>query len=112
MIEPVKVSAPMAAPSDISIRLAGWISWAVPMPKASGANSAPAATSTAARPTSEWKKATSCGILVISIRRASSAPKPPPRPRPKITSSQPPKPEGERKASVVTMAMAMPIMPN
>ena len=32
------------------------------MPKAWGANSAPAATSTAARPTSEWKKATSCGI--------------------------------------------------
>ncbi len=111
MIEPVKVSAPIAAPSDISIRLAGWMSPGTPMPKACGANRAPAATSTAARPTSEWKKATSCGILVISMRRASTAPKPPPISRPKATSSQPDMPDGGRSASVVRMAIAMPIMP-
>ena len=35
--EPVKVMAPMATPSDISIRLAGAMWPGVPMPKASGA---------------------------------------------------------------------------
>ena len=35
--EPVKVSAPMASPIDISIRLAPWISPGSPMPKAAGA---------------------------------------------------------------------------
>ena len=35
MTEPVKVMAPIAAPSDISIRLAAWISPGMPMPKAS-----------------------------------------------------------------------------
>ena len=35
--EPVKVSAPMATPSDISTRLCGWMSPGVPMSKASGA---------------------------------------------------------------------------
>ena len=37
MIEPVKVTAPMATPSDISTRLAPWMSPAAPMPKAAGA---------------------------------------------------------------------------
>ena len=35
--EPVKVSAPMATPSDISTRLCGWMLPGVPMSKASGA---------------------------------------------------------------------------
>jgi hypothetical protein len=35
--EPVKVSAPIATPSDISIRLAAWIWPGLPMSKASGA---------------------------------------------------------------------------
>ncbi len=35
--EPVKVSAPMATPSDISTRLCAWILPGVPMSKASGA---------------------------------------------------------------------------
>ena len=35
--EPEKVMAPMAAPNDISIRLAVWMAPGVPMPKASGA---------------------------------------------------------------------------
>ena len=37
-----------------------------------------AATSTAARPTSEWKAATSCGMAVMAMRRAVTAPMPPP----------------------------------
>ena len=37
MIEPVKVTAPMATPSDISIRLWPWIAPSLPMPKAAGA---------------------------------------------------------------------------
>ena len=37
IIEPVKVMAPMATPSDISIRLWLWIAPSVPMPKAAGA---------------------------------------------------------------------------
>ena len=39
-----------------------------------GIEKAAAATSTAARPTSEWKAATSCGIAVIAIRRAVTKP--------------------------------------
>ena len=35
--EPVKVTAPMATPSDISIRLWPWIAPSLPMPKAAGA---------------------------------------------------------------------------
>ena len=35
--EPVKVMAPMATPSDISIRLWPWMAPSVPMPKAAGA---------------------------------------------------------------------------
>ena len=50
----------------------------VPMPNASGAFSAPAATKTAARPTSEWNAATSWGSAVIWMRRATTAPTAPP----------------------------------
>jgi hypothetical protein len=35
--EPVNVNAPMATPSDISIRLCAWMLPGVPIPKASGA---------------------------------------------------------------------------
>ena len=41
-----------------------------------------AATSTAARPTSEWNAATSCGMAVMAMRRAITAPMPPPMARP------------------------------
>ena len=37
MTEPVKVMAPMAMPSDISMRLAKWTAPGSPMPKAPGA---------------------------------------------------------------------------
>ena len=66
MMLPVKVMAPIATPSDISSRLAVPIRLLLPaMPNAAGAYSAPAATNTAASPTSEWKAATSSGIIVI-----------------------------------------------
>ena len=44
------------------------------MPNASGAFSAAAATNTAARPTSEWNAATSCGSAVIWMRSATTVP--------------------------------------
>src|SRR6202051_2897602 len=82
------------------------------MPNAAGAYSAPAATSTAAMPTSEWKAATSSGIEVIGTRRAITAPMPPPSPRPATTRIQAPAPAGGCEASVVRIAITMPAMPN
>ena len=70
--------APIASPSDISIRLCVWTLPSVPMPNASGAFSAAAATNTAARPTSEWNAATSCGSAVIWMRSATKVPIAPP----------------------------------
>jgi hypothetical protein len=111
MIEPVNVTAPIASPIDISMMLPGWMTPTSSMPKASGAYSAPAATRTAARPTSEWNIATSCGIAVICTVRARHAPMPPPMAMPKMMSSQEIALEGGRSASVVTTAIAMPSMP-
>ncbi len=75
MTEPEKVIAPIAAPSVISIRLTVRMLPSAPrMPKASGLRKAATATSTAARPTSEWKAATNCGIAVIAMRRAVTRP--------------------------------------
>ncbi len=110
--EPVKVMAPMATPSDISIRLWAWIAPSTPMPKADGAYSAPAATSTAAMPTSEWKAATNSGIEVIGTRCAITAPMPPPSAMPSTTRPQAVASAGGCAASVVAIAIAMPIMPN
>ena len=61
----------MARPTDISTRLSVWMWCGTPMPNAAGAFSAPAATNTAARPTSEWNAATSCGSAVIAMLRAT-----------------------------------------
>src|SRR4029077_11412923 len=82
------------------------------MPRADGAESAPAPTSTAAMPTSEWKAATSSGIEVIGTRRAITAPIAAPMAMPTITSSQARPSAGGWLASVVATAIAMPIMPN
>src|SRR3984885_2675790 len=109
--DPVNVTAPMATPSDISIRLWPWMAPSTPMPNAAGAYSAPAATSTAAMPTSEWKAATSSGIEVIGTRRAITAPMPPPIAMPRITSTQAIPSAGGCDASVVATAIAMPVMP-
>ena len=77
-IEPVKVMAPMTVPSPISIRLWVLMLPGAPMPKASGETKAAAATNTAARPTSEWNAATSCGSAVIWMRSATTVPIAPP----------------------------------
>src|SRR5208282_3653928 len=82
-----------------------------PMSKAAGAYSAPAATSTAAMPTSEWKAATSSGIEVIGTRRAITAPVPPPTAMPAITRPQEIESAGGCDPSVVSTAIAMPIIP-
>ena len=109
--EPVKVMAPMAEPMDISTRLATRISPTVPMPYASGVFSAAAATRTAAIPTRLWKAATSCGIAVIGIRRAMTAPTPPPRPTPSAINPQVSPSAMSASTSVVTTAIAIPVMP-
>ena len=69
------------------------------------------ATNTAARPTSEWKAATSCGSAVISILRAVTAPMAPPIAMP-MTIRVSDRPEiRPGSISVVTMAITMPAMP-
>ena len=110
MIEPVKVTAPMATPSDISTRLAVWIGARRADAEGFRRIKAAAATSTAARPTSEWKAATSSGIAVIGMRRAITAPMPPPIQPPKIIAQVSPV-SGLATASVVSTAIAMPVMP-
>ena len=66
---------------------------------------------TAARPTRQWKAATSCGIEVMAMRRAMMAPTPPPIAKPEHDQREAAARIGVASASVVTMAMAMPIMP-
>ena len=51
MIEPEKVMAPIAAPKDISIKLASFMFPTLPRLKASGFKKADIATNTAAKPT-------------------------------------------------------------
>ena len=78
IIEPEKVIAPIAAPKDISIKLASLIFPTIPKLNASGFKNADIATKTAARPTRLWKPATSSGIAVIGILKAINAPTDPP----------------------------------
>ena len=78
IIEPENVIAPIAAPSDISIKLASLIFPTNPKLKASGFRNAEIATKTAARPTRLWNPATSSGIAVIGILKAINAPIDPP----------------------------------
>ena len=78
IIDPVKVSAPIATPNDISIKLAIFISPGEPRLKTSGFKKADIATKTAAKPTKLWNPATSSGIAVIGILKAIIAPIDPP----------------------------------
>ena len=78
IIEPEKVIAPIAAPRDISIKLASFIFPGDPKLKAPGFINAAMATNTAANPTKLWNPATSSGIAVIGILKAMKAPIPPP----------------------------------
>ncbi len=82
-----------------------------PMPNACGAKKALAATSTAARPTSEWKKATSSGIDVIGMRARSLRRCRRPMPAPIMIHDEAVKGLRRCKSSVVATATAMPIMP-
>ena len=78
IIDPEKVIAPIAAPKDISIKLASFISPDIPKLNASGFKKADVATNTAASPTRLWKPATSSGIAVMGILKAINAPIEPP----------------------------------
>tara|TARA_X000000950_G_C13873076_1_gene643722 strand:+ start:1620 stop:2114 length:495 start_codon:yes stop_codon:yes gene_type:complete len=78
IIEPVNVIAPIAAPSDISIKLAILIFPGDPRLNTSGFKKAEIATKTAAKPTKLWKPATNSGIAVIGILKAIKAPIDPP----------------------------------
>ena len=109
--EPVNVTAPTPAPMDISMRLAALMAPTVPIPYASGVYRAAAATRTAASPTRLWNAATSCGIAVIGIRRAMTAPAPPPIPTPSTIRPHVRPSAMSASTRVVTTAMAMPTIP-
>jgi membrane peptidoglycan carboxypeptidase len=96
--------------SDISSSEAALMSPGMPMPKLCGEYIAAAATNTAARPTSEWKAATSCGSEVIWMRLAMTAPIEPPMARPAMIRTKPPKSMPEFRM-VARMATPIPIMP-
>src|SRR4029078_6278031 len=64
-----------------------------------GAEKAPAATSTAAMPTSEWNAATRSGIEVIGTRRAIPAPLLAPTAKAPVTKPQTPRVAAEGKAA-------------
>jgi len=96
MIEPVKVSAPMATPSDISNQtpIYGYCR-GCRCRRRSAHRTPPPPTRTAAIPTSEWKAATSSGIEVIGTCRAITAPMAShPQHQPEITRIQEPMPCG------------------
>ncbi len=78
IIDPVKVIAPIAAPRDISIRLAIFIFPCAPKLNTVGFKNADIATNTAAKPTKLWNPATNSGIAVIGILNAIKAPIEPP----------------------------------
>ena len=111
MTEPEKVIAPMAAPSDISSIETDLIAPGSPIPNASGARNAAQAMNTAAMPTRLWNAATSCGIAVIGMRRAISAPGTAPAATATRIRTQVPKPLFSSTNSVVRTASPMPIMP-
>ena len=62
-------------------------------------------------PTSEWKAATSSGIAVIGMRRATTAPMLPPMAMPAMIIAQVSGVSGRATARVVSTAIAMPTMP-
>ena len=109
--DPVKVIAPIAAPKDISIRLAILIFPGEPKLNTSGLRKAEMATKTAARPTKLWKPATSSGIAVIGILNAINAPIDPPINK-KIIKYKNPVEKLPTDMIVTPMANAIPMIPN
>ena len=110
MIEPENVIAPIAAPKDISIKLASFIFPTYPNPKASGFKKAEIATKTAARPTRLWKPATSSGIAVMGILKAINAPTDPPIKR-KIKTYISPGPKLLTVKKVTIIEIVIPAIP-
>ena len=110
IIDPVKVMAPIEAPSDISIKLAILMLPGTPRLNAEGFKNADIATKTAANPTKLWKPATNSGIAVIGILKAINAPIEPPTSKNKIKYKNPMEKFPTDKI-VTLMAIAIPIIP-
>ena len=111
IIDPVKVTAPIAPPKDISIRLVILIFPGKPKLNTSGLRKAEIATKTAAKPTKLWKPATSSGIAVIGILYAINTPTDPPINN-KIIKYKNPVEKLPTEMIVTPMANAIPIIPN
>ncbi len=111
IIDPVNVIAPIAAPKDISIKLAILILLGEPKLNTSGLRKADMATKTAANPTKLWKPATSSGIAVIGILNAIKAPIEPPI-NIKIIKYKNPDEKLPTEIIVTPIAIAIPIIPN
>ena len=108
--DPVKVIAPIAAPRDISIKLAILMLPCVPKLKTSGFKKADIATKTAANPTKLWKPATSSGIAVIGILNAINVPIDPPI-NIKIIKYKNPIEKLPTEITVTLIAINIPIIP-
>ena len=111
MIDPVNVIAPIAAPRDISIKLAILILSGDPKLNISGFKKADIATKTAANPTKLWKPATSSGMAVIGILKAINAPIDPPTSN-KINKYKKPVEKLSTEIIVTPIAIIIPIIPN
>ena len=111
IIDPVKVTAPIAAPNDISIKLAILILPGNPKLNTSGFKNADIATNTAASPTKLWNPATSSGIAVIGILKAINAPIEPPKSN-NINKYKNPVEKLPTDKIVTLIAIAIPIIPN
>ena len=110
IIDPENVIAPIAAPKDISIRLASLMLPTTPKLNASGFKNAEIATNTAAKPTKLWNPATNSGMAVIGILKAINAPIEPPIKRNKITYINP-EPKFPTDKNVTIIAIAIPAIP-
>ena len=111
IIEPVNVIAPIAAPKDISIKLAILIFPGYPKLNISGFKKADIATKTAAKPTRLWNPATNSGIAVIGILNAINDPIDPPVSN-KINRYKKPDEKLPTEIIVTPIAIAIPIIPN
>ncbi len=111
IIDPVNVIAPIAAPSDISIKLAILIFPGNPKLNIAGLKKAEIATKTAASPTRLWKPATSSGIAVMGILKATNAPIDPPAIN-RINKYKNPVEKFPTETIVTMIAIAIPIIPN
>ena len=110
IIDPVNVIAPIAAPNDISIKLAIFIAPGIPRLNTVGFKNADIATNTAARPTKLWNPATNSGIAVIGILKAINAPIEPPIAK-KIIKYRKPYEKFPTDNIVTPIANAIPIIP-